>query len=296
MAHSLYPRRDGADHLGLRSIFVGVGMALLGVFDGIVADGLRSDEARREISDQVSEALKNNTLASGVQRIIVDQIRLEREAVINQIKCTSKEVSAELTTELNREADRFRGRMPAQLEIFLRSTEGKELLTGLLMEALSRRELEVLIKDAQARLKEVGAHEVAALCADAEVVIQKSSEDHRTHLQREVDEFDRHAGATALTLIERVFREAEPQFQTQRDSLIASSWDEVHQRLDDFINLRLPRLLRRAVERHVASGPRFVQPHSNRWLAAELRITVREVKRRRRRGELPDFQSCAHES
>jgi hypothetical protein len=266
-------------------------MALFGLVDvdGIVVDSLRSDRARSEIRSQISEALKSDALAPLLGEAET-QIRSEGQAAIGQLKRMSEEVRAGLAAALRQEAERLRAEMVTQLEAFLRSAEGKELLAGLLVEALSRRALPELIQDAETRLNEDVTGKVAELCADAEISIEKYSEDRRAQLQCEVEAFNLEAGGIALTLSERVFREAEKQLQGQHDSLIASSWGEVQRRVDDFIEFHFPRVLSRAVERHVASGPRFVQPHSNRWLAAELRVSVREVKRRRRRGEIPWYR------
>ncbi len=256
-------------------------MAFFGLLDvnQIVADSLRSDGARRAILSQILEALKRDALWPLVGEIATD-IRSEAQAAIKQLKRISEEVEVELAVALKQEAERLRGEMSARLEAFLRSTEGKELLVGLLSEALSRSEVAALTKDVEARLKEVAAHEVAALAVHAEVA-----------LQREVEEFERHADATALKLIDRIFRDAEKHFQAKRDLLIDSIYGEVHQKLDTFMDFDLPTELRYAVERHVASGPRFAQPRSNRWFAAALGISVRAVKWRRRRGELPDFSN-----
>jgi hypothetical protein len=241
----------------------------------------------------IAEALESQVVAPRI-REIETHIRAEAQVAIDNLGRHSKEIRAELAAALSRDATRLRRDMQVQLQAFLGSADGKELLIGLLTEAISRSEVASLIKGVETRLNEVAAREVADRAAHAEIGLSKSSEHNRAKLQDEIDAFDRQVGEMTGKLIDKVFREAEEKLQEQRDRLIASSWDEIQQRNDDFIKLLLPRILRKAVERHIARGPRFVQPHSNRWLAAELGISVREVKRRRRRGEIPDprYQSC----
>jgi hypothetical protein len=192
-------------------------MALFGVLDGVVAEGLRSDEASREIRNQIL--------------------------------------------------------------IFLQSNQGKDLLVAFLKEVISRNELAGMIEDVRARVQDLAEEEVSTLAAHAEVALQKSSEDHRSRL-------DRHAAAQVDMFVEAVLREIENRLQNQRESLISSSLNKIKRKIYGFEHYDLKGILYEAVERHVANGPRFVQSHSNRWLAAALGISLREVKRRRRRGEL----------
>src|SRR5271165_1267205 len=152
-------------------------MPLSDRFDRMVANWLRSKEAKREIRSQISDALVSDALAPRVEEITA-KIWSEVQAGIDWLKSTSDDVRIGVARALKQEAERVQSEVVAQVTTFLRSAEGKELLIDLLIEALSRAELALLIRNAETRLKEVAADEIATLAAHAEIAVKISSEVH----------------------------------------------------------------------------------------------------------------------
>ena len=154
-----------------------------------------------------------------------------------------------------------------QFVSFLRANDGKKLLIDLLIEALARRDLSPILKSAETRLKELAAERVESLQTEAETVLEISAASHSAALKRE-------ANKVVEELADQIKQDVRNYLSSYQAKVLEAATEQL--------------LFRDDIARHARSGHTSLA-RSNRDIAREHGISIREVKRRRRAAlGLPD--------
>ena len=158
------------------------------------------------------------------------------------------------------ESDNALDAVRSQFISFLRSDEGKRLLVELLIEALARREFAPILESAETRLKNLAAERVASFQTEVETQIEASAASNAVALKRK-------ARKAVQDLADRVNQDVRDHLSSYQAKVLEAVTEQM--------------LFREDIARHVRPEHALL-PRNNREIAGEHRISIREVKRRRR--------------
>lgn len=217
---------------------------------------LVSEEGRRAVSEALTTEQRARLIKEFEDRLNqVAEIIVSRSAI--EIKRSLEKAKFEIRHSLE-------GAI-ATLGTYLSSNQGKQILSDLVSDGLARGEFGSFAENARRQFRNLVAEEISKLTTDAKAALERSITNQAAVLRQRAEE-------AVQEMSERTARDVEQALALYR-GVIAEA-----------VAQQLPEVLQDEVARHVRSGPLFSRFRSNHELAAACGISIREVKRLRRRG------------
>lgn len=160
---------------------------------------------------------------------------------------------------------------------FLCSRDGRQCLQELLIDMRLHAQLDPVLENAQSRMLEFIASTIAGMKAHVERSLKDAAAAHCEALSREQAVISRHAQVVSANL--------QAQLCTHTQSIVEITRETTGRVIYEVLQNYLISVLREEVRSFIQAGPIFSNRRSNREVAALNGISIREVKRRRRRGE-----------